>query len=92
MKSWIDDEHKKEKIAQEYQVYQNNLDSGKITLNMSSANVQDADPEIAKQDTSGISGYETLSDTQSLVGGSIKQVSKKNFNLVNKKDTDTVCL
>ena len=30
---------------------------------MSSTNVQDNDPDIAKQDTSGITAYETLSDT-----------------------------
>lgn len=92
VKSWFDDEHKKEKIAFEYKTYQNNVNLGKITLNMSSANAQDADPEIAKQDTSGISGYETLSDTASLVGGSIKQASRKNFSLVNKLDSDSVCL
>jgi len=59
---------------------------------MSSANVQDLDAEVAKQDTSGITGYETLGDTKSIVGGDIKQVSRKNFSLHSKLDSDTVCL
>ena len=59
---------------------------------MSSISIQDDSPIIAKQDTSGISAYETLSDTASLVGGSIKKVSKKNFNLASKQDSDSVYL
>lgn len=84
VKSWFDDDKKKDKISAEYQLYLDNLAQGKVTVNMSSNKVQDDDPEIAKQDTAGITAYETLSDTQSLVGGSIKQKSRKNFSLVNK--------
>lgn len=90
IKSWIDeDKRKKEGTGNEYLEYLNNLAKGKITVNMSTNqgdNPYDMDPVIAKQDTAGIVGYETLTDTQALVGGSIKKVSRKNFSLVNKQD------
>lgn len=44
---------------------------------------------MAKQDTSGISGYK-MGDVAALVGGSIKKASRKNFSLVSMTDSDTV--
>jgi hypothetical protein len=59
VKSWIDDFKKKEKIGLEYQLYQRDLIQGKITINMGSQTAKHDDPEIQKQDTSGITGFET---------------------------------
>lgn len=92
VKSWFDDDLKKENIGKEYEKYLSDLAEGNVTVNMTTKKVENEDPEVQKQDTAGITGFQTTADAQDLVGGSIKKVSRKNFTLENMQDSDTVCL
>jgi len=89
VKSWIDDAHKKERIAAEYQEYLDQRSQGAIHVNMSPQRASELDAEVAKQETSGIAGYK-MGEVAALGGGSLKKASRKNFSLVSMTDSDSV--
>lgn len=48
VKSWFDDDLKKENIAKEYEKYLSDLAEGNVTVNMTTKKVENEDPEVQK--------------------------------------------